>query len=123
MKSRFLGALQVSGGVEPLQSGRNFIVMTQWLSDILIRRPIQALSFLASIGFILVVVQFSSISDKIAYNTALKSAEAYSDAMVSIRDFYSSEIVPVLGKGAPQQRMPITKATAPFRCRRHSRSS
>jgi hypothetical protein len=46
--------------------------MTQWFSDILIRRPIQALSIFASIGLILIVVQFSSISDKIAYNTALK---------------------------------------------------
>jgi len=73
--------------------------MTQWFSDILIRRPIQALSIFASIGLILIVVQFSSISDKIAYNTALKSAEAYSDAMVSIRNFYSSEIVPRARKG------------------------
>lgn len=73
--------------------------MAHWFSDVLIHRPIQALSFFAAVGFILVVVQFSSISDKIAYNTALRSAEAYSDAMASIRDFYSSEIVPRARKG------------------------
>ncbi len=73
--------------------------MTHWFSDILTHRPIQALSFFAAVGFVLVVVQISSISDKIAYNTAHKSAEAYSDAMASIRDFYSSEIVPRARKG------------------------
>ncbi len=73
--------------------------MAQSVSDFLIRRPIQALSLFAGIGFVLIVVQFSSISDNIAYNTALKSAEAYSDAMSSIRNFYSSEIVPRAQKG------------------------
>jgi signal transduction histidine kinase len=73
--------------------------MTQWLYDFLIRRPIQALSVLACLGFILIVIQFSSISENIRYSTALKSAEAYSSAMATIRNFYSSEIVPRARKG------------------------
>ena len=73
--------------------------MTQWLYDFLIRRPIQALSVLACLGFILIVIQFSSISDNIRYSTALRSAEAYSSAMATIRNFYSSEIVPRARKG------------------------
>lgn len=73
--------------------------MTHWFSDILVHRPIHALSIFAAVGFILIAIQFSSISDKIAYNTAHRSAEAYSDAMASIRDFYSSEIVPRARKG------------------------
>jgi signal transduction histidine kinase len=68
--------------------------MTQWLYDFLIRRPIQTLSILACFGFILIVIQFSSISENIRYSTALRSAEAYSSAMATIRNFYSSEIVP-----------------------------
>ena len=73
--------------------------MTQWLYDYLIRRPIQALSILACFGFVLIVIQFSSIAEKIRYSTALKSAEAYSSAMSTIRDYYSSEIVPRARKG------------------------
>ena len=41
--------------------------MTQWLYDYLIRRPIQALSILACLGFVLIVMQFSSIAEKIRY--------------------------------------------------------
>ena len=65
-----------------------------WLADFTVRRPLTVFSVYASIGAMALVALSWHHSKDIRETTALKAAEAYSDAVSTMRSYYSKHVVP-----------------------------
>lgn len=87
-----------------------------WLADFAVRRPLTVFSIYASIGALALVALSWHHSKDIRETTALKAAEAYSDAVSTMRAYYSKHVVPRAKKAGAtvSHDMSSSDTTIPF---------
>ena len=65
-----------------------------WLADFAVRRPLTVFAAYALVGALALVALSWQHSKDIRETTALKAAEAYSQAVTTMRSYYSKHVVP-----------------------------
>ncbi len=65
-----------------------------WLADFAVRRPLTVFAAYALVGALALVALSWQHSKDIRETTALKAAEAYSQAVTTMRSYYSKQVVP-----------------------------